>query len=285
MTTYFIITGFSDETRERAALLEAACRQRGIVCTTMESTTADRLALPTLRPGDALYNATRGGMRLEELLWRPGVATFYNAGQPPRGIQDTTRWLAPHARAELPQPQTINHTTADKELLEHYAAHLGGFPLVVKVAGGSRGTGVMRVDSLPALFSLTDYLASSGAEFVLRQYINSDGVVRLFVVGSNVVGTLKNPNRHKDFRTNLGLENEFALTSVSEEVQQTAIQAVHAVGVELGGVDMIIDRAGKHFLLEMNFPAGFAKFPSLGVDVPGRIVEHLAAKAARLATQ
>ena len=117
MTVYLVTTGFSANTIERAALLEAACQQRGVACVVLESTTADRLALPALEPGDALYNATRGGVRLEETLWRPRVATFYTGDQPPRGIQDTTRWLAAHTLAGLPQPRTIIHPTADRALL------------------------------------------------------------------------------------------------------------------------------------------------------------------------
>ena len=91
---YVITTGFSANTQERAALLEAACRQRGISYATLESTTTNRLELPSLQVGDALYNATIGGVRLEESLWRPGVATFYEGAFcltaskiPPAGYQ------------------------------------------------------------------------------------------------------------------------------------------------------------------------------------------------------
>ncbi|MGI4875550.1 MAG: ATP-grasp domain-containing protein [Janthinobacterium lividum] len=282
MTFYLLTTGFSANTQERAALLQAACQQRGIACVALETSTADRLALPELRPGDALYNATRDGMRLEELLWRPGVATFYAGDQPPRGIQDTTRWLAAHTRAGLPQPRTIAHPTADRALLVRYVDYLGGFPLVVKVAGGTLGTGVMRADSWPALLSLVDYLVATGTEFMLREYLESTGSGRLMVIGDRVVGALEYDNLPTDFRTNAAGGPPPRLTRFAPAVEALAVAATQAVGAELAGVDVLLDQAGRAYLLEINLPCGFATFPKLGVDVPGMLVDYLTAKAKRL---
>ena len=282
MTFYLLTTGFSANILERAALLEAACQQRGLACVHLETSTADRLALPELRPGDALYNATRDGMRLEELLWRPGVATFYAGNQAPRGIQDTTRWLAAHTLAGLPQPRTIIHPTADRALLTRYVEHLGGFPLVLKVAGGTLGTGVLRADSWPALLSLVDYLVATGADFILREYLGSAGSGRLMVIGDRVVGALEYDNLPTDFRTNAAGGPPPRLTRFTPEAEALAVAATHAVGAELAGVDVLLDRQGGARLLEINLPCGFATFPKLGVDVPGMMIEYLTAKAARL---
>ena len=281
VTLYLISTGFSSNTQERIALLETACQQRGIPCVILESTSADRLALPTLQPGDALYNATREGLRLEEELWRPGVATFYTAG-PPLGLQDTTRWLAAHSRAGLAQPRTVAHATADRALLARYAEHLGGYPLVLKTAGGTLGTGVMRVDSHAALLSLADYLVATGANFLLREYLESTGTARLMVVGNEVVGALEYDNPPADFRSNAAPDLHPRLVSVSAEAEALAVAAVHTAGVEMGGVDLLYDQQGCPQLLEMNIPCGFATFPKLGIDVPGRMVEHLFQKASLL---
>ncbi|MFC6223777.1 RimK family alpha-L-glutamate ligase [Hymenobacter artigasi] len=281
MTLYILTTGFSANTLERAALLETACQQRGIPCIILESTTVDRLALPNMHPGDALYNATREGLRLEEELWRPGVATFYTAG-PPLGLQDTTRWLAAHSRAGLAQPRTVAHATADRALLSRYADYLGGYPLVLKTAGGTLGTGVMRVDSHAALLSLADYLMATGADFLLREYMESSGTARLMVVGNEVVGALEYDNPPADFRSNAAPDLHPRLVSVSAAAEALAVAAVHAAGVELGGVDLLFDQQGRPQLLEMNIPCGFATFPKLGIDVPGRMVEHLIQKASLL---
>ena len=282
MTFYFLTTGFSADTLERASLLESACQQRGVAWSTIESSSADRLTLPELKPGDALYNATRDGIRLEELLWRPGVATFYVDNQPPRGIQDTTRWIAAHTREGLSQPRTISHATGERKLLTRYVEMLGGFPIVVKVANGTLGNGVMRADSWPALLSLTDHLVSQGTDFILREYIEGAGSGRLMVVGDRVVGSLEYDNPPNDFRTNAYPESHPRLTQFDPGVEAFAIAAVRSVGVELGGVDVMFGSDGTCYLLEMNVPCGFATFPKLGIDVPGMMIEHLIAKSERL---
>lgn len=282
MKIYLFTTGFSATTLERVTLLEAACQQRGLACEVLESTTADRLALPELRPGDALYNVTRDGLRLEETLWRPGVATFYAGDRPPRGLQDTTRWLPDHTRAGLEQPRTVAHATADRALLTRYVAYLGGFPLVLKVADGAFGIGVMRVDSEPALLSLVDYLAAVGADFILRQYIRGAHTARLMVIGDQVVGALEYDMPPNDFRTNAEAALPPRLMRFSPEVEALAVAAAQTIGVEMAGVDIMFDQAGKAFLLEANLRCGFATFPKLGLDVPGMMVAYLATKAERL---
>ena len=282
MTIYLLTTGCSANTLERTALLEAACALRGIACVLLESTTADYLALPEPQPGDALYNTTRDGLRLEELLWRPGVATFYAGNQPPRGIQDTTRWLAAHTRAGLVQPRTLHHATADRVLLPRYVAHLGGFPVVLKVAGGTLGTGVMRADSWPALLSLVDYLVATGTEFILREYLPSTRTGRLLVIGNQVVGGLEYDTPPDDFRTNAASALPPRLTHFTAEVEALAVASASSIGMELAGVDVLFDERGQAYLLESNMPCGFATFPKLGLDVPGMMVAYLAAKAERL---
>jgi hypothetical protein len=282
MTVYLLTTGFSGNTLERASLLEDACRQRNVDCIVIESTTSDRLTLPTLKCGDALYNATRHGLQLEDLLWRPGVATFYANGRAPRGIQDTTRWVADHNRAEISQPRTIVHATASRILLEKYVDFLGGFPIVLKVAGCTLGTGVMRADSWPSLLSLVDYLVATGTDFILRQSLPGSGSFRLMVIGEQVVGTLQYDNPVHDFRTNASSESHPRLVQTHAESAAVAVAAVQAIGMELGGVDIMVDQDGKPYLLESNIPCGFATFPKLGVDVPGLMIDHLINKSERL---
>ena len=260
MILYILSTGFSPNTLERTELLEDACRQRDLCYRTIESGTVDRLALPSLVRGDALFNATRGGIRLEEFLWRPGVATFYLEGRPPLGIQDTTRWLAAHALAGLVQPKTIVHATADRKLLSGYVDFLGGFPIVVKVAELTLGMGVIRVDSWTSLISLADFLFSSGTDFILRQYIDGTGSVRLMVIGNRVVGALEYVNPPGDFRTNAGHDMQPQPITCAPKVEALAIAAVNLLGAELGGVDIMFDREGTAYLLNESASAALQPF-------------------------
>jgi glutathione synthase/RimK-type ligase-like ATP-grasp enzyme len=106
-----------------------------------------------------------------------------------------------HERAGLPAPATIPCSTTRRGLLRSYVERLGGFPVVLKVAGGSGGLGVMRADSFPALFSLVDFLRSKGYNPLLTAYVPDAVHWRLVVVGSRVAAAYKNVNDTDAFRT------------------------------------------------------------------------------------
>ncbi|HEX6503885.1 MAG TPA: hypothetical protein VF011_11585, partial [Terriglobales bacterium] len=63
-------------------------------------------------------------------------------------------------------------TTTDRDTLRRYVERMGGFPVVVKFPGFSRGVGVIRVDSLASLFSLADYTLRNGNHPVLSAYVD-----------------------------------------------------------------------------------------------------------------
>lgn len=97
-----------------------------------------------------------------------------------------------------------------------------------------------------------------------------------------MVGSLTYESPPDDFRTNAAAAPPPRLTRFAPEVEALAVAAVWSAGAEMGGVDVLIDRQGRPYLLEMNIPCGFATFPKLGIDVPGMLVDYLVAKAERL---
>ncbi|KKQ46317.1 MAG: hypothetical protein US63_C0003G0030, partial [Candidatus Moranbacteria bacterium GW2011_GWC2_37_8] len=52
-----------------------------------------------------------------------------------------------------------------------------------------------------------------------------------------------------------------------------------ARGFEFGGVDILIDRNGEHYLIEANFPCFFPRCQMLtGVDISGMMLDYLVQK-------
>ena len=123
---------------------------------------------------------------------------------------------------------------------------------------------------------------ATGTDFILREYLDGAGVARLMVVGERVVGSLVYDNLPNDFRTNAAPELHPRLIQYPPELEALAVASVWSVGAEMGGVDVLLDKQGQPYLLEMNMPCGFATFPRLGIDVPGMLVDYLIVKAARL---
>ena len=79
-TLYFLHEGSAGDAIARRDIVAAAAERAGIGFMALDSLTCDYLNLPTLSPGDMLFNAGRGSVRLETLLWRHDIGTFRTCG-------------------------------------------------------------------------------------------------------------------------------------------------------------------------------------------------------------
>ncbi len=262
--------------------LEAACRARGIEFLDIDARSFDYAPERQLCAGDLMYRpaASAAAVRVEQFLWNQGVVTFHTRAD---GVFFSTQASTfRFERAGLPVPRTVSCSTANRKRIEQYAAHVGGFPLIVKMPGLSNGIGVMRVDSLPALFSLLDYELRQSANPLLIQYIPDAINWRLIVLGERVIAWYCKAPTENDFRARVtGNPSEFEPVP-DAALQEVAVRATQALNLEFAGVDILEQADGKIFLLEANFPCYFFHAQQFGgVDVAGMMVDYLASKAAR----
>jgi hypothetical protein len=263
-----------DRLNDTNACMRAAGVSRGVEVVML---TPDRYALrPDLCPvaGDLLYRAATdvASDRLEKLLWRPGVAAFYDDPFFECLYQNVL-----FQRHGLPVPRTIHSISRDRAALAAQVEQLGGFPLVLKQPGGEGGQGVIRVDSFAALFSLVDYL---GTGPVLMDYFEHVVTYRLVVVGEQVVACEARHAGPDDFRTNAAGGGTLGAVRASEQAVGIAVKAAQLLRVEFGGVDLMENADGKIVLAELNFPCYFAdQQRDSGIDIAGAMVDHLIAKS------
>jgi hypothetical protein len=264
-------------------LLQSACERRGVQWVHIK---AQRFAYDDrwqLQPGDMLYRPAVSGaaFEVERFLYRPGVATFYlepagpffSAGSPPLLF----------SRAGLPVPPTIPCATRDHSLIRAYVEHLGGLPIIVKVAGRSNGIGVMKVESLPLLFSLLDYLLAEGKMPLLQAHIAEATHWRVIALGSEVVAAYRNLPMPDDFRTYVSGDPADFFAETEPEMAQIAISAAQVIQRAFAGVDILATQDGQLFLLEANFPCYFAPPEEIaGIDVSGKMLDYLGHRAQEL---
>jgi ribosomal protein S6--L-glutamate ligase len=82
-----------------------------------------------------------------------------------------------------------------------------------------------------------------------------------------------------DFRSNLHRGGTAQHAVATEEECAVAIRAARVLGLGVAGVDLIRAKRGP-LVLEVNSTPGLEGIEAVcGVDVAGRIVEHLAARA------
>ncbi len=132
-------------------------------------------------------------------------------------------------------------------------------PFVLKPIYGYGGKGVRLVtemdrDYLLDLLKHESYLYGNGP-LILQQYIKSDFDIRAFVLGDNVISSMKRFSPSEDFRTNIHVggipeKNDIDLEGIPEKVAKIA-------KIDFGGIDLIPDPNGTLYTLEVNSTPGW----------------------------
>ena len=158
---------------------------------------------------------------------------------------------------------------------------LGPPPHVIKLNEGAQGAGVMLTEKPSASRSVVEALRGLYASFVVQEFIGeADGAdLRCFVVGDEVVATMRRQAPEGDFRSNLHRGGTALHVAATDEERAVAIRAARVLGLGVAGVDLIRAKRGP-LVLEVNSTPGLEGIEAVcGVDVAGGIVEHLAIHA------
>jgi ribosomal protein S6--L-glutamate ligase len=156
---------------------------------------------------------------------------------------------------------------------------LGGPPIIIKLARGTHGRGVVLAESRKAARSVMQgfYLMDDdGTNILLQEYIEeSAGTdIRAFVVGGQVVASMKRQSLNDDFRSNLHQGGEGTTIKLTDDERRTALKAAKAMGLSICGVDMMRSNRGP-LVLEVNSSPGFGIEQVTGRDVASKIIEYV----------
>lgn len=282
MKFYSLHEGFYEGVQLRLDQLQTACEMQNIEFFALNSLTIDYSNLPKLTEKDLLYNCARGSETLETLLLNNEVTTFYIKN--PDFIvsnPDTTKYSILHEKSNLKAPKTIFHITADRNLLRKYVDYLGGFPIIIKATGSTRGIGTIKIETWQNLISTVDYLTGTGDKFIMREFIKAKSGCRLIVLGNEVIAGADFEMNKEDFRNAVDLSQvKYTNQTYPKHINETAINATHLANVQLSGVDFLEDENEDFYLLEINLPTGFSGLINVcNVDIPYKMVEFLKEKA------
>jgi hypothetical protein len=268
---------------ETIDLLRQACAARGVAFLEIDAASFDFDPDRQLVAGELLYRpaVSYAAGRVEQFLYSPGVATFYRDAD---GIFfDPTSAPLLFEHAGLSVPRTLCCWTTDRALLKRFVEHVGGLPVIVKLLGGEGGVGVMRVESLAALFSVMDFAQALGRSPLLCAYVDDAVHWRVVVVGDRAVAAYRNTREADDFRTFAGDDPRDVTAEPEPALADVAVRAVAALHAEFGGVDILRHPSGRLYVLEANFPCYFPHAQRVGgIDVAGRMLDFLLTKSRRL---
>jgi len=227
-------------------------------------------------------NMTRYGTAIVRQLEMQGVYTVSSSIAINRS-RDKLRSLQLLARSGVGIPKTIvsrNSTDID-DLIEK----VGGTPVIIKLARGTHGNGVVLAESKKAAKSVLQafYLTNEdGTNVLLQEFVKeSAGTdIRAFVVGGRVVASMKRQSLDDDFRSNLHKGGEGTIVKLTEQETKMAIKAAKAMGLNIAGVDLMRSARGP-LVLEVNSSPGFGIEKVTGRNVAGPIIEYIEQNAKR----
>lgn len=180
-------------------------------------------------------------------------------------------------------PKTVfsrNSTDID-DLIEK----LGGTPVIIKLARGTHGNGVVLAETKKAAKSVLQafYLSNEdGTNVLVQEFVEeSAGTdVRAFVVGGRVVASMQRQSLDDDFRSNLHKGGEGKVTKLTDVERKACIRAAKAMGLTIAGVDFMRSDRGP-LILEVNASPGFGIEHVTGRDVATPIIEYIEQNAKR----
>lgn len=159
----------------------------------------------------------------------------------------------------------------------------GGTPLIIKVARGTHGNGVVLAETPKAAMAVMQAFYVEGVNFLVQEFVKeSAGTdIRALVVGSRVVASVKRQSLDDDFRSNTHQGGVGTTVKLTEEETKTAVKAAKAMGLSICGVDMMRSSRGP-LVLEVNSSASL-KTPELITkrDVATKIIEYIEINAKR----
>lgn len=179
------------------------------------------------------------------------------------------------AKASVGIPKTVfAHETAD---LEDVISKAGGAPLIVKVARGTHGNGVVLAETNKAAKAVMQAFYVEGVSFLVQEFVkeSAGSDIRALVVGSQVVASIQRQSLNDEFRSNTHQGGVGKTVKLTAEEERTAVRAAKAMGLPICGVDMMRSERGP-LVLEVNSSASI-KTPELLTkrNVAVKIIEYI----------
>jgi len=160
----------------------------------------------------------------------------------------------------LNQPKTV--LVSDADSIEKSFENLDTqFPIILKTLRGSKGVGVLFIESERALNSIIQLIfkSDSQADILIQEYIKTDFDVRVMILDGRVVATMRREVLEGDFRSNYSQGAKIKPYKLTELEIEQSLLAAKAVGGILTAVDFIASKNPEKdspHILEVNSSPG-----------------------------
>lgn len=281
MKAWLIVNGFLDSTKftDLYGYLSRSAKKHGVtleikssdslVCKTDEEIRQEALDLVLFWDKDVHLAA-----RLEKI----GLKLYNSAKAIEICDNKSLTYLALEGKVATPKtviaPKTfegVGYTTLD--FVEN-ATRVLGLPMIIKESYGSFGAQVYLAKTLNEAKATVAKIAHR--EFIMQEFIlESEGRdVRVNVVGGRVVSAMERYNEN-DFRSNITNGGSMRKIALSKEMEEAAIRACDAIGLDFAGVDILFGKNGP-IVCEVNSNPHFkSSLECTGVDMSEEIMSYV----------
>ena len=177
---------------------------------------------------------------------------------------------------QIPIPDTgfVNAYEGFQSVLDR----LDGYPVVIKQVSGRVGEGVFLVNNDHKARLILHNVLETGKGVLVQRFIPPENRldIRVLVIGGKVGGAMKLKPKPGDFRSNFHLTKKSWPVELLPDWEEIALKAADALGLEITGVDLIVNEKGKARVIELNYSPGFSGLEAAtGLDIAGKIIDYV----------
>ena len=179
------------------------------------------------------------------------------------------------AEAGINMPITgfASHTKDIEGVIES----VGSTPLIMKLLQGTQGQGIVLAETRKAAESVMSAFRQLDADIMVQEFIKESGGkdIRAFVVGDEVVASMKRIAPEGEFRSNVHRGGTMEKVQLTSEEENMAVNASRILGLSIAGVDLMRSNRGP-LILEVNSSPGLQGIETCSeVDVAEKIILHI----------
>ncbi len=234
---------------------------------------------PNLRPdlilpriGATINDYAIAVVRQFELAGIPAVNGFYAI------LAARNKFLSLQTLALNNLPVPDSYLVINSKGFEAAVKSLGGYPVVVKSLQSRQGDGVALIRSSNMGEFVLNNLQDMSRGLLVQKFIPTGGRkdIRALVVGGRVFAAMALKPNADDFRSNIHLTGYGSPFDAGPQLSHLAVQSSRALGLEISGVDIILDQEGEAKVIEVNYSPGFRGMEAAaGVDVASEIIHYI----------
>ena len=142
-----------------------------------------------------------------------------------------------------------------------YVDKLGNLPIILKDLSGSKGKGLILLETARTTNMCLESYYGSNRKIILQEFLDNGGTdERHIVCGGKVVNSMRRHSPNDDIRANLSLSGSGEKIEPDEETKKFAIDCCEAIpGLNFAGVDVMKVKHGDDeikYFIEINSNPG-----------------------------